>query len=112
MHGHFSIIRGARARAAPPKSTPMVITDTSITDIIPANLDEYNEVLVEHLLHQFTVQVTEDGNAQVDLIIGTKNDAKNQVLADLRPVEIVPETLAYPLLADLESNHIKAKKTF
>ena len=66
-----------------------------------AYLEKQDEVLVLHLLHEVTVEMAQNGDAEVDLVVDAEYCTDANVLADLRPVEVVQEALAYPLLADL-----------
>ena len=53
------------------------------------------------LAHNLALQVLKDGDAHVHLVVLAQKHANADVVADLSPVEIVPETLANPMLADL-----------
>ena len=53
------------------------------------------------LAHNLALQVLKDGDAHVDLVVLTQKHANADVVTDLRPIEIIPETLANPMLTDL-----------
>ena len=53
------------------------------------------------LAHYLALQVLKDGDAHVDLVVLAQKHANADVVTDLRPIEIIPETLANPMLADL-----------
>ena len=44
----------------------------------------------------------QDGHTDIDLIVDSEQQTETDVMADLHPVQVVPETLTQPLLADLQ----------
>ena len=70
------------------------------------HLQEENQVAVLRLAHDLELQVLEDGDAHVHLVVFAEKHADADVVADLRPVQVVPETLANPVLTDLNAARI------
>ena len=56
-----------------------------------------------HVVHDLTVQVAQDGDARVHLVVDSETQTHAHVLADVQPVQVVPEALADPVLADLST---------
>lgn len=46
--------------------------------------------------------MSEDGHTQVDLVVNAQHHAGDQVVEDVLPVKVVPETLGQPVQADLQ----------
>lgn len=54
------------------------------------------------MLQDILLQVTEGRHAHVHLVIWSHDDAGGHIVTDLRPVQVVPETLDKPLNTDLQ----------
>lgn len=59
----------------------------------PSHLEEELQLLSLGLLQDLWLQVPEDGHAGVDLVVSTHQHTGAEVVADFRPVQVVPETL-------------------
>lgn len=58
------------------------------------------------VLQDVLLKVSEQRNTYIYLIIRTKENAYGNVVTDLTPVHVIPETLSYPLQKDLDENEI------
>ena len=56
-----------------------------------------------HVVHDVAVQVAQDGDTRVHLVVNPQTQTHTHVLADVQPVQVVPEALADPVLADLST---------
>ncbi len=56
-------------------------------------------------MENISLKMAEYRDARVRLIVCTQDDARTHVVADVAPVQIVPETLLHPVDADLKSNN-------
>ena len=56
-----------------------------------------------HVVHDVAVQVAQDGDTRVHLVVDSQTQTHAHVLADVQPVQVVPEALADPVLADLST---------
>lgn len=64
-------------------------------------LEEDLQLLGLCVLQDLRLQVFEDGHTHVHLVVGAHQHTGGQVVADLPPVQVVPETLCQPLEAHL-----------
>jgi len=53
------------------------------------------------------LEVPQDGEARVHLVVNAQRQADGHVLRDVQPVQIVPETLRQPVLADLQVGNMQ-----
>ena len=58
-----------------------------------------------HVRHDVALQVVEDCHADVHLVVHPVDQAHHDVVAHVLPVQVVPETLGQPVLADLVREH-------
>lgn len=77
----------------------------------PSHLEEELQLLSLGLLQDLWLQVPEDGHARVDLVVGAHQHARREVVADLRPVQVVPEALGQPVEAHLQPGRKKKRIT-
>lgn len=66
------------------------------------HLEEELQLLGLGVLQDLRLQVLEGGHAGVNLIVGAQQHAAAKVVADFRPVQIVPEALSQPVEAHLQ----------
>lgn len=84
----------------PPRSLAGRSKHDTNSDIQP-HLEEDLQLLRLRPLQNVRLQMLEYGHARVNLVVGTQYDAGGDVVADLSPVEVVPETLGQPVEAHL-----------
>ncbi len=67
----------------------------------PAHLEEDLQLQGLRMLQDIRLQMFEYGHAHVNLVVRTHHHTGRNVVADFRPVQIVPETLSQPVEAHL-----------
>ena len=65
-------------------------------------LEEFEQFLSLHGAEYVVAAVSQDGHAEVDLVVSTQHNTHAYVVAYLLPVKVVPEALTEPLLTDLQ----------
>ena len=58
-----------------------------------ANLEESDEALSLHMAQDVCLEISQNGNTDVDLVIHSQQKTHTDVMADLYPIKVVPETL-------------------
>ena len=64
-------------------------------------LEEHNQILPLCLLEDLCLQEFEYSHAKIHLVVNAEHNTYADVMTQLLPVQIVPEALPQPLLADL-----------
>lgn len=77
--------------------------------MIVLNLEEDLQLLGLRTPQDVRLQVFEHGHTQVNLVVGSHQHTGGDVVADLRPVQIVPETLSQPMDAHLRKDNTAAR---
>lgn len=67
-------------------------------------LEKNNEFAVLSVTSDVVMEEMEDGNTHVHLVVHTQYHTHAHVLTNIRPVQIVPETLSDPVLTYLRYN--------
>lgn len=71
-----------------------------------------NEVLSLHVFHDVFLLMFQNGTAQIHLVVNAHHYTQTDILTDLIPVQVVPETLLQPMEANLswsESRHFECR---
>ena len=66
------------------------------------NLEINDKVLCLHVLHNVLLLMFQNGTAEVYLIVNPHYNAETDILTNLCPVQVVPETLLQPMEANLK----------
>lgn len=74
------------------------------------HLEEELQVLSLGVLQDVLLEVLQYGDAHVHLVVDAHDNAHGHVVADLRPVQVVPETLSQPLHAHLQTREKERKR--
>lgn len=70
---------------------------------VKPHLEMNNEVLGLHVLHNVFLLMFQNGTAQIHLVVNAHHYTQTNILTDLIPVQVVPETLLQPMEANLKA---------